>query len=305
MRSTRSFLWVERMLASPNISDTLGRFLRYLHYRDHIQEGKEGQGVAGLVRYVAYRDQASPEGRLFTRNRAIGEYERQRLVSFVRRSLVDVPDRLLDRGRGRFRPSAAYRFVVSPEDARGLDLRRLTREIMGQLESDAGDIPPWIAAEHRNTAHAHIHILMAARREIAPGVFSGVVVNRRRLSRMGARMRREIEVQRGDRPQVLAPRAEMPGISRVAETHRTRAGSPAAELPRRRGELARHDPFRWRSRRPRPHEPRGLSWYPIQNAFVRLAAHYRKELQREEELMQRRGLSARDAGEEREWEVYE
>ncbi len=303
MRSNRSFLGVERMHASPTISATVGKFLRYLHYRDHIQEGDEGRGVAGLVRYVAFRDQASPEGRLFTRNRSIGAYERQRLVSFVRRSLAGLPDRLLDRERGRL--PAAYRFVLSPEDARGLDLRKLTREIMGQLESDAGALPPWIAAEHRNTAHAHTHIVMAARREIGPGEFRGVVVNRGRLSRMQARMRHEIEVQRGDRQQVMAPRVGVPGISRSAATQRTRAGSPSRDLPRRRGELARDDPFRWPHRRPRPHHRRGLSWYPIQNAFARLAARYRRELEREEEEMRRGRFLGRDVGEERQWEVYE
>jgi hypothetical protein len=48
-----------------------------------------------------------------------------------------------------------------------------------------------------------------------------------------------------------------------------------------------------------------LSWYPIQNAFARLAASYRRELEREEAEMRRGRFLGRDVGEERQWEVYE
>lgn len=302
MRSNQAVLMIERMNASPTISATVGKFLRYLHYRDYIQEGEAGNGVAGLVRYVAHRDRATPEGRLFSRNRGVGDYERRALLRFVNRSLAGLPADLLDPTRRRL--PAAYRLVLSPEDSRGLDLRRLTRAVMNQLENDAGDLPPWIGAEHRNTAHPHIHIVMAARREIAPGQFRRIVVNRARLARMKARMSREIEVQRGDRSHVLAPEVGLPSSSR-ASGQTARMGSRLGELPRTRVVLERHDPFRRPHQPPRPHRHRGFRWYPMENAFARLAAHYRKEMEREEQEIRRRRFSGRDRGEEREWEVYE
>ena len=303
MRSNQAFLSVRRMYAGPTVIRSVGKYLRYIHYRDQVQRGEEGRGVAGLLRYTAYREQASPEGRLFTRNRSIGDEERQALLRFVRRSLVALPVHRLDGRRGHL--PAAYRFVFSPEDARGLDLRNLTREIMGQLEQDAGDLPPWIAAEHRNTGHPHIHILMAARREIAPGEFRGVEVTKERLARMKSQMSRGIEAQRENRLQSPRLLPQMPGISRSATLRPPRGRSRSPERARTRVEVARDDPLRRRHRTARPNRLPALSWYPIQIAFARVAAHNRKELERQEELMRRRGLSARDAGEEREWEVYE
>ena len=291
------------MPASPSVTETLAQFLRYLHYRDPVQRGEEGQGIVGLARYVAYRDQSSPDSRLFTRNRGIGDLERRALVGYVRRSLDGLPAHVLDQGRSW--QTAAYRFVLSPEDARGLDLRRVARKVMGQLEQDAGDLPPWIGAEHRNTSHPHIHVVLAARREIGPRQFRGLVVTRQRWASMRAAMSRDISSQREAREHGLSPQ---PGIGENTARpagERTSDRSRQPEWASRRVDLVRHDPFRWRSRRPRPHQPRALNWYPIQNAFARLAAHNRKELEREEEQMRRLGLSARDVGEEREWEVYE
>ncbi|MHB8589205.1 MAG: hypothetical protein ACYDA0_10170 [Candidatus Dormibacteraceae bacterium] len=303
MRSNRAILWVSRMPASAAIGETVGDFLRYIHYRDEIQRGEEGRGVAGLVRYVAHRDQASPQGRLFTRDRVIGDRERHALVRFVRRSLEGVPAHLMDQQRNRL--PAFYRFVFSPEDVRGLDLRQLTREIMRQLERDAGEIPPWIAAEHRNTAHPHIHIGMAARREVAPGEFRGLQVSRERLARMKATMSLEIERQRGDRQPGVPLQAGLLDVGSRPFGERTRGQSRRVPAPVR-AQLARHDPLRWQRPSAPRHRHSGPSWYPIQGAFARLAAHYRREMEREErEAMRRWRLSDRERGEEREREVYE
>src|SRR5258708_5691959 len=67
------------------------------------------------------------------------------------------------------RQRAVYQMVISPDDWRGLDLRLLARTMMKQLEADAGSkgLGPWFAAEHRNTSHHHVQIVLAARREVA------------------------------------------------------------------------------------------------------------------------------------------
>ncbi len=302
MKSTRAILSVQYTPASATVGKAVGGFLRYVHYRDHLQRGEESRGVSGLVRYVAYRDQASPHGRLFTRDGIAGDRDRRELVSFVRRSLESTSRGQVDIGRVR----AVYRFVLSPEDARGLDLRQLARETMGQLERDANGVPPWIAAEHRNTAHPHVHIVMAARREVSPGHFRGVQVTRQRLARMKATMGLEIERQRGDR------KPQRPLESRLVEASQHPAGNRDRDLAFRlqlepvRARLARHDPLRWRQPRVRLHRYLGPNWQPIRGAFARLAAHYRREMEREErEVMRRWRFSGRGRGEEREREVYE
>jgi hypothetical protein len=151
------------------------------------------------VRYVAYRDRTSPQGRVFGRD--VDLVDRREFLDYVARSTKGLePKWVADKdGKRVDRQRAVYTFILSPEDWRGLDLRRLTREAMRQLEVDAGPngIGPWFAAEHRNTAHHHVHIVVAARREVAAGRFSTLVVTRKRLQRMKDAIAIEVERQRG------------------------------------------------------------------------------------------------------------
>jgi len=216
MRSTRAILSVQVTGAGSRAGAAVNGFLAYVQHRDHANQERDG-GLAGLVRYVAHRDAASPEGRLFDRERTVGDAERKELVKYVRDSLAGVPDN----GReGR----AVYRMVLSPEDDRGLDLRQLTRATMSQLERDTGaPLPPWVAAEHRNTAHPHVHIVMAARREVEPGRFRELRITKPRLARMKVAMSLELEQQRGAR-----------AAHRSLEERVLEAGTPRDHSTRRR-----------------------------------------------------------------------
>ena len=260
MLSTRAILSVKFTAAGPKAGRAVSGFLRYVHYRDQHEVGERAEGVEGLIRYVAYRDQASPQGRLFDARGTVGDRERKRLVEFVNRSL-----RATERTQRQRR--AVYRMVLSPEDARGLDLKELTRSVMGQLAEDAGPagLPPWVAAEHRNTAHAHVHIVMAAYRETSPGHFRGLAINRERLARMKLTLGREIELQRGER-------------------------SPSRSLTSTLLETAR-PPRRWRENsapavgrswlRSRQRQPSAFRSFGLQRVLRRLSAHYRLEAERE------------------------
>ncbi|KRQ17150.1 relaxase/mobilization nuclease domain-containing protein [Bradyrhizobium manausense] len=54
-----------------------------------------------------------------------------------------------------------FRFIVSPEDAADLaDLKGFTRELVGQMEVDLGTKLDWVAVDHWNTQHPHVHILV-------------------------------------------------------------------------------------------------------------------------------------------------
>ncbi len=212
MRSTRSILSVRfTAIGGPtSVRRAVGGFLRYIQQRDHHSDLEKAGGVEGFLRYAAHRDRTKPEGRLFGRKGDAGDRERRELGRFVTRSV-----------QGRTKGRAYYRFVISPEDARGLDLRRVTRTVMAQLELDAGadGLPPWIAAEHRNTIHPHVHVVMAANRRLPDGRHRTLIINRERLARMKIAMSREIYRERGwerdrDERVLTAGRERRPGPGR-------------------------------------------------------------------------------------------
>jgi type IV secretory pathway VirD2 relaxase len=54
-----------------------------------------------------------------------------------------------------------FRFIVSPEDAPEMaDLQGFTRELVGQMEKDLGTKLDWVAVDHWNTQHPHVHIIV-------------------------------------------------------------------------------------------------------------------------------------------------
>ncbi|MGY3441287.1 relaxase/mobilization nuclease domain-containing protein [Bradyrhizobium sp. USDA 4473] len=54
-----------------------------------------------------------------------------------------------------------FRFIVSPEDAPDMaDLKGFARELVGQIEKDLGSKLDWVAVDHWNTQHPHVHILV-------------------------------------------------------------------------------------------------------------------------------------------------
>jgi type IV secretory pathway VirD2 relaxase len=57
-----------------------------------------------------------------------------------------------------------FRFIVSPDDAAELsDLRAFTRDLMTQMSRDLGTGVDWVAIDHWNTEHPHIHVLVRGR----------------------------------------------------------------------------------------------------------------------------------------------
>jgi type IV secretory pathway VirD2 relaxase len=57
-----------------------------------------------------------------------------------------------------------FRFIVSPDDALEMaDLKSFTRELMTQVEKDLGTKLDWVAVDHWNTEHPHIHVIVRGR----------------------------------------------------------------------------------------------------------------------------------------------
>jgi type IV secretory pathway VirD2 relaxase len=107
-----------------------------------------------------------------------------------------------------------FRFIVSPDDASELNsLRSFTRELMEQASRDLGTKLDWVAIDHWNTEHPHIHILVRGRAEDG----SDLVISRDYIAtglraRAGDLVTRELgprselEIQRGLEAEVGAER---------------------------------------------------------------------------------------------------
>jgi type IV secretory pathway VirD2 relaxase len=58
-----------------------------------------------------------------------------------------------------------WKIIVSPEFGDKADLRRLTRELLVKMEKDLGTDLEWVAAEHHNTEHSHVHVVIRGVRD--------------------------------------------------------------------------------------------------------------------------------------------
>nr|WP_285294077.1 DUF3363 domain-containing protein [Aureimonas altamirensis] len=61
-----------------------------------------------------------------------------------------------------------FRFIVSPEDGADLsDLTAYTRDLMAQVETDLGTRLDWVAVNHHNTGHPHVHVIVRGKDELS------------------------------------------------------------------------------------------------------------------------------------------
>ncbi|MCR6644495.1 MAG: DUF3363 domain-containing protein [Terricaulis sp.] len=113
--------------------------------------GGGGGGARSMMRHTLYveRDGAGRDG-----------------------SEVKVFDEELDRADGAaFVDRCAddrhhFRIIISPENGIEMEnLRDYTRELMDRAEKDLGTSLDWIAAEHHDTGHAHVHLLVRGKRD--------------------------------------------------------------------------------------------------------------------------------------------
>jgi type IV secretory pathway VirD2 relaxase len=107
-----------------------------------------------------------------------------------------------------------FRFIVSPDDAGELkSLRSFTHELMDQASRDLATRLDWVAIDHWNTEHPHIHILVRGHAEDGSDLVISrdyiAVGMRSRASDLVTRelgLRSELEVRRGLEAEVAAER---------------------------------------------------------------------------------------------------
>ncbi|GGE55070.1 hypothetical protein GCM10007276_35080 [Agaricicola taiwanensis] len=73
-------------------------------------------------------------------------------------------DAFLERGQD---DRHQFRFIISPEDGAELsDLTAYTRDLMSRMESDLGTGLDWVAVNHYNTGHPHVHVIVRGKDEL-------------------------------------------------------------------------------------------------------------------------------------------
>jgi type IV secretory pathway VirD2 relaxase len=60
-----------------------------------------------------------------------------------------------------------FRFIVSPEDSADLtDMTAHTRDLMSRIETDLGTKLDWVAVNHYNTGHPHVHVIVRGKDDL-------------------------------------------------------------------------------------------------------------------------------------------
>jgi type IV secretory pathway VirD2 relaxase len=113
---------------------------------------RRNRGGGAWVRHARY----------LTRESAQREAERGRGFNAVLDS-VDMAAVVREWERGG--DQLMWSFILSPEDAERIDLRRHVREFAAGMERDLGTALEWVAIDHHNTDDAHVHLLVRGVRD--------------------------------------------------------------------------------------------------------------------------------------------
>ncbi|MCP9320633.1 relaxase/mobilization nuclease domain-containing protein [Acetobacter persici] len=114
-----------------------------------VRQAGKGGGAAAHLRYIQ-RDGTSRDGERGVMYGA--ETDRADGRAFLERGTDD---------------RHQFRMIVSPEDAERMsDLTGFTRDLMTQMEADLGTHLDWVAVNHFNTAHPHVHVVINGRDDL-------------------------------------------------------------------------------------------------------------------------------------------
>ena len=107
--------------AAGGVRQAVGGFLRYVQHRDLHPEPRVDPQIAGLVKYVAYRDKAASRAELFGSDGFRGTKGRKDFVDFVVRSIAGTEPQLFCSRDGQLmdRRRAVSRLIISPSAAVG------------------------------------------------------------------------------------------------------------------------------------------------------------------------------------------
>ena len=106
----------------------------------------------------ASKGQWRAHGRYVARESATHEGDPRAVGSSTSQEGIDIAARLEDWQKAN--DERLWKFIVSPEFGDRVDLKRLTRDLMSEMQTDLGTPLEWIAVAHYNTQYPHVHIAL-------------------------------------------------------------------------------------------------------------------------------------------------
>ena len=97
-------------------------------------------------------------GRYVARESATHEGDPRTVGFNATEESIDIAERL--EGWQKTNDERLWKLIVSPEFGDRVDLKRLTRDLISQMETDLGTRLEWVAAAHFNTEHPHVHVAL-------------------------------------------------------------------------------------------------------------------------------------------------
>ena len=126
----------------------------------HGRKRPHFQRCAVRVTYTknSTRGQWRAHGRYVARESATNEGDPRAVGFNATEESIDIAARL--EGWQKANDERLWKLIVSPEFGDRVDLKRLTRDLISQMETDLGTRLEWVAAAHFNTEHPHVHVAL-------------------------------------------------------------------------------------------------------------------------------------------------
>jgi type IV secretory pathway VirD2 relaxase len=123
------------------------------------------QRCAVRVTYLTnkIRGQWKAHGRYLARESATFEHDAKAVGFSKGNEAIDIAEQLASWQAAR--DQQFWKLIVSPEFGDRVDLSRLTRDLITQMEKDLGTELEWVATEHHNTEHPHVHVVLRGVRD--------------------------------------------------------------------------------------------------------------------------------------------
>jgi type IV secretory pathway VirD2 relaxase len=144
----KAIMHYARMTSRLRPADGLGHGRKRPHF----------QRCAVRVTYTknSTRGQWRAHGRYVARESATNEGDPRAVGFNATEESIDIAARL--EGWQKANDERLWKLIVSPEFGDRVDLKRLTRDLISQMETDLGTRLEWVAAAHFNTEHPHVHV---------------------------------------------------------------------------------------------------------------------------------------------------
>lgn len=104
------------------------------------------------------RGQWKAHGRYLGRESATFDNDAKAVGFNQESSAIDIARQLEDWQGAR--DEHLWKMIVSPEFGDRIDLSRLTRDLIKEMEKDLGTELAWVAVTHHNTEHPHVHVVV-------------------------------------------------------------------------------------------------------------------------------------------------